>query len=269
MSFILLGTRGVHVPNEGCIASARYIYNEIFKDSVYENGIVRVMPGDVVLDVGANIGLFTMYALDQGASHVIALEPDPECVVAFLKNNHANRQAVHLHPLGASYGKKECTFVSYHTHKGSSFIASPGQFVKGSPSDCKVFKIDCAPIDTLLHPEERIDFLKMDIEGSEMSALLGARDTIKRCRPKLSISVYHKPEDVMEIPAYIRSIVSEYDFIIEDSPSGYNEKIAKFWIPGKHTFEKSRSRQESMTACYKGMYGKSPVELMLNSISGE
>ena len=55
-----------------------------------------------------------------------------------------------------------------------------------------------------------ISFIKMDIEGAEYKALCGAKDIIKRCRPKLAICVYHKPEDIWEIPELIMDIRDDY-----------------------------------------------------------
>jgi hypothetical protein len=61
----------------------------------------------------------------------------------------------------------------------------------------------------------RIDFIKMDIEGSELSALRGAESTIRRCRPKLAISLYHRPEDFFSIPSWIDSLDLGYRVFLE------------------------------------------------------
>jgi len=50
----------------------------------------------------------------------------------------------------------------------------------------------------------------MDVEGTELEVLKGSEATIKRYRPKLAISVYHKPMDYIDIPLYIKSLVPEY-----------------------------------------------------------
>lgn len=59
-----------------------------------------------------------------------------------------------------------------------------------------------------------VTFIKMDIEGAELEALKGSREIIKRYRPRLAISAYHKKEDLLELPAYIKELVPEYKLYI-------------------------------------------------------
>ena len=54
----------------------------------------------------------------------------------------------------------------------------------------------------------------MDIEGAEYKALLGAEKTIKKYKPKLAICIYHKPEDVWEIPWLIHQFNPNYKFYL-------------------------------------------------------
>jgi FkbM family methyltransferase len=59
-----------------------------------------------------------------------------------------------------------------------------------------------------------VDFIKLDLEGGEIPALLGAKNLIKFARPKLAISLYHRPEDLWEIPLLLYSICNNYNFYI-------------------------------------------------------
>ncbi len=61
---------------------------------------------------------------------------------------------------------------------------------------------------------EPVAFLKMDIEGSEMEALKGAADIIRRDKPFCAVCVYHKPGDVLEIAWYLKQLVPEYRLAI-------------------------------------------------------
>lgn len=62
--------------------------------------------------------------------------------------------------------------------------------------------------------KEKVSFVKMDIEGAEMDALRGMKEMIVRDKPTLAICVYHKPNDIWEIPLYIHELVPEYKMML-------------------------------------------------------
>ena len=62
---------------------------------------------------------------------------------------------------------------------------------------------------------EKIDFIKMDIEGEELNTLKGAVDTLRLHKPKLAISLYHKPEDIIEIPKFINNLGLGYKLFLD------------------------------------------------------
>ncbi|MFI3177669.1 MAG: FkbM family methyltransferase [Eubacteriales bacterium] len=96
---------------------------------------------------------------------------------------------------------------------GGSTISEGGQMT-----------IEVDTLDNLLEGRA-ITFLKMDIEGAEIGALEGAKDTIQNYKPKLAISIYHKPEDLIEIPMYLKELVPEYRFYIRHYAWNKSETI--------------------------------------------
>ena len=79
-------------------------------------------------------------------------------------------------------------------------------------------------IDGILNGE-MATFIKMDIEGSELEALIGAKKTIQKYRPRLAISLYHQYKDIIEIPAYIISLVPDYQLFIRHYSSDIWETV--------------------------------------------
>ncbi len=75
-------------------------------------------------------------------------------------------------------------------------------------------------------------FIKMDVEGSELDALQGAKKTILRNRPKLAICIYHKHRDFIEIPKWIHNLVPEYSLYIRHHAFSVNETVL-YAIPPK------------------------------------
>ncbi len=82
-----------------------------------------------------------------------------------------------------------------------------------SVNACGTSAVSGRSLDTVLNGR-RITFLKLDIEGAEMAALMGAKETIKKWKPRLAISIYHRPEDPIDIPLYIHGLVPEYKMYI-------------------------------------------------------
>ena len=72
---------------------------------------------------------------------------------------------------------------------------------------------------------ERVDFIKMDIEGAEQRALFGAQKTLQAWRPRMAISVYHLDDDPQKIPAIIGAAVPEYH--MECGPCALRERRVK------------------------------------------
>ena len=65
----------------------------------------------------------------------------------------------------------------------------------------------------------------MDIEGAEKEALIGCEQIIKAQKPKLAISIYHKPEDIIEIPELILSYCDSYRLFLRHYTFGITDTI--------------------------------------------
>lgn len=81
-------------------------------------------------------------------------------------------------------------------------------------------------IDNLI--KEKVDFIKLDIEGAEQDALLGAKNTIEKYHPILAICIYHKAEDWYKIPQIVLDINPQYDIYIRHYMEGIYETVMYF-----------------------------------------
>ncbi len=171
---------------------------EISDYRVYGGDANAVHEGDVVVDAGAHIGVFTRYALNNGAARVIAIEPNPINVLCF-KRNFAEEIAsgrVTLIEEGV-WDKVSDLELSLHAHD----TARPTLHVlPGGRSDFIVVPV--RPLDDMLAELEieHVDFIKMDIEGAEREALHGAARIIEASSPRMAICTYHRPQDPVEVP---------------------------------------------------------------------
>jgi FkbM family methyltransferase len=89
------------------------------------------------------------------------------------------------------------------------------------------FKVKTKSIDDLVESGEipRVDFIKLDIEGAELEALKGCKNTIKKFKPKLAICLYHNAEHFVSLPKYIKKLVPEYNLYIDHHTMSEGETV--------------------------------------------
>lgn len=129
--------------------------------------------GKTVVDVGANIGIFTMAALDAGAKQVIAFEPDP-FAFACLEKNVGNDPRVSLYPVMLN-DLDGVSKLYVATSSGDSSMIPP-------PRHQAVISVDSRRLDSLTLSLADGDVLKIEAEGAEPEVLRGCVQTLRRAR---------------------------------------------------------------------------------------
>jgi FkbM family methyltransferase len=173
-------------------------------ESKYTAGSSAPRKGDVVLDCGANIGAFTREALRRGARLVVAIEPVPENLECIRRNLKAEIAAgrVIVYPKGV-WDKDDVLVLNRSTKDSAedSFVRSedtqPGPTLALTTIDKLVAELRL----------DRVDFIKLDIEGAEPKALLGGQQVVSRFRPRLEVEV---SGNALEIRDVVRRAWSGY-----------------------------------------------------------
>lgn len=148
-------------------------------------------------DVGALDGATTkQFFACVPKGHAYVLEPNPE-QSDVLKHTLATYPNAEIFPFGA-YSENTTLFFDNSKDSAGAAISKDGTVA-----------VEVRKLDDLLKGK-KLTFIKMDIEGSELEALKGAEQIIREQKPKLAICVYHKPEDIWEVPSLILSYRPDY-----------------------------------------------------------
>lgn len=194
-----------------------YYFNIYSENQYFCKDIVTLTSSEIFLDVGAFDGdTFNAFIENSKNSYekVYLLEPNYVNLskLELLQKKYKNIEIISK---GAYDEKKNCYFYS------GDDISVSSACISLDSRDTEYIEVD--RLDNLI--TDKVTFIKMDIEGSELKALEGARNIILKYKPKLAIAIYHKMEDLIEIPKKIMDIRNDYDFFIRHHSNYTGETI--------------------------------------------
>lgn len=191
-------------------------------------GEVSVQPveGDHVVDGGACLGdTALVFSNAVGASgKVYAFDPvEDNLQVLYANEAHFMCRNVVIFPVGLSDKNVDAPPIRLNHY-------APG--FSSNNSFSKNLVVPLRTLDSMADSGEmnRVDFIKLDVEGAEMETLRGARKVIESFRPRMAISIYHQPDDFFQIINYIDQCHPYYVFYI-DHYTIHREETVLYCLP--------------------------------------
>ncbi len=194
--------------------------DDLWRLERYQRGPASIHAGDVVVDVGSQIGTFTRIALDRGAAQVIAIEPDPgddACFKRTFQKEIASGRVILLEAaLWESSGTMKFTIAS-RSDAGALTPDFDPRWGGVRMVDVPTLTLDEAVQRLKL---TRVDFIKWAIPGAQ-HALLGSRETLTRFHPRMVMVVCISPEDAVALPPIVLQAVPGYHVLTHEVELAY------------------------------------------------
>ncbi len=204
-------------PIELYFAPAGVMATFVLKQYEYgkRNPVIKAQAGDYVIDGGGCWGDTALYFAHTvgAAGKVYTFEFLPDNLNILGRNIELNRElSKRIEVVPNAMWNKSGEVIDYPANgPGTSLIPNL------QPNDRRSLQVSTISIDDFVGERKlpRIDYIKMDIEGSELAALKGAENTIRAFEPRLAISVYHGKDELIAISDYLRSLNLGYEFYLD------------------------------------------------------
>jgi FkbM family methyltransferase len=169
------------------------------KDIYFPVDLFRLTDDETFVDCGAYDGDTVKSFLGRVNDHrrIVAIEPDEKSFEKLLAFSVPK-----LSTCGCILGERDGMEVFEGNGTECSRVSDDGQWQP------------CDTLDNILEPFVPPTIIKMDIEGSELAALKGGAETIRKHKPILAVCLYHRPEDLWTIPLYVRSLCPDYSLYL-------------------------------------------------------
>lgn len=200
---------------ENQITDLGAVLEPLYNRQYFDDSVMSPMKEGVFIDGGcydcSTSMLFSEWC-DNKYEKIFAFEPDEQ---NFTRCKKKREQIPNMEILNK--GLWDCD-------EELTFAADCGQGSKITNQAENTIRIFTTSIDKVVK-DEKVTLIKLDVEGAELKALQGARNTILRDRPRLAVSIYHKPEDIFEIPSYILSLHKDYKLYMRHYQFSEHETI--------------------------------------------
>ncbi len=205
--------KGVGIPERQIVILSDYVKQ--MTDSIYFNtkclsGIKKV--DGLLCDIGSYDGLDSIRAIDYFSNSVLeilAFEPNKENYVR-CTNNLVNYPSVRVFRLGVS------------SQNGKEYIEGSGE--GAHLSDNGRGMVETVALDDFIG-DKKVGFIKMDIEGEEENVLVGAEEIIKKNKPIIALSVYHKCCDIWRIPMKLLELNPDYKLFFSHHTLSWGDTV--------------------------------------------
>lgn len=175
------------------------------RDDYFPENLLPPLPDDAVfVDCGAFDGdTLRRFLAEQrgrfGAAY--AFEPDAE---------NFDRLRAYADSLGAETAARLHLFRAGVGRRRERLRFNATGNMGASLSDEGVTEVDVLPVSEVVEPGGRAVYVKYDVEGAEWEALAGTEGLIRAARPTLAVSVYHRPDDLWQLPLHLRALDPGY-----------------------------------------------------------
>lgn len=191
--------------------------------------------GDFVIDIGSNIGIYTKYLSEfvETTGKVISIEPIP-ITHNFLLNNIEKLKLINVETHNVAIAEKEMTSQMFVPTGISGEYYSRAKLFNTSDNitemNLRTIKVKLVPLDMLVNSIDRIiSFIKIDVEGFELSVLKSAKKTLKRNKPSLLVEVDGDPSEIGSNAESVLKFLQSYNY----KPYIFVDKKLKIWEIGE------------------------------------
>src|SRR5919108_2279201 len=200
------------------------------EDDIIE--LFRPREGDIVIDVGAHIGKYTLIASKRVGPNgkVVAIEADPDNFDALNRNIQLNKLSNVIALNYAVYSKEKEIKLYLPSGGGeSSYTKYNTIMFNRAQGEKKFLEVKANTLDSLLLSnmirQEKVNWIKIDVEGAEYEVLKGAKDILSKCSDIALLIEIHNLSPGFNLYKPINEFLSLYDFKIEfEEPSENGER---------------------------------------------
>ncbi len=178
-------------------------------------GLLKIGTNETYVDLGAYNGDTIEEFLkltNRQFEKIYAMEPDKRNYSKMRRRHYALGSAMFEHYNAAAWSEDTMLTFYHKSGRNSALTDNRSAETKGRAVD-----IEARSVDNILDGK-KATIIKYDVEGSEEQAILGSAETIKKHKPRLIVSLYHRTEDMIKLPLLIHELNPSYKMYLRHHP---------------------------------------------------